>query len=65
MKSPKTVKYFLDCDDWILYSVPKKYWNYIDIINNAKDDNEINDAKIIIEANCEPKLRVHAMTQML
>ena len=44
MKSPKTVKYFLDCDDWILYSVPKKYWNYIDIINNAKDDNEINDA---------------------
>lgn len=60
------MKYFLDCDTMILYSVPKKYHVILDIINRSDvGDDDINAAKEIIIKTCKMKLRVHALTQTL
>ena len=52
-----------------LYQVPKKYFNYIDIINNDTDyevsDYDINDAIDFIISNCKVYMYVNAVSQYL
>lgn len=62
------MKYFLNCDTMVLYSVPKKYWIYLyrieDAIIEANSENEEEqEAKIdaainFISYHCKPKLTV-------
>ena len=62
----KNKKYFFDCDDWIVYEVPKKLWPMLDIINNPKsEDMEVNAAKDTEVSESKPILIVTAMTQTL
>jgi len=60
------MKYFLDCDTNVLYSVPKQYQFLIEIITSkASTAYEINNAKHRIVSSCKPKLTVSALTQTL
>ena len=64
------MKYFLDCDSMILYSVPSKFQHLIDEIDNGIDDEgegtaKINKAKDDIIRLCKAKLVVDCLTQYL
>lgn len=61
------MKYFLDCDTMYVHIVPKKFWQYIDIINNHREvgDYQVNEAKDMITKNCKRKLFISALTQTL
>jgi hypothetical protein len=66
MVGGKNKKYFFDCDDWIVYEVPKKLWPMLDIIKNPKsEDMEVNEAKDAVISESKPILIVTAMTQTL
>lgn len=57
------MKYFLDIDTGMVYSVPKKYQYLIDICNDLENDYEeweIMEAKRTIEKKCKLKLVVAA-----
>jgi hypothetical protein len=60
------MKYFFCADDFWVYSVPKKYWHLLDIINDPK----VDDFDVIIAAHeivrlCKRKIRIEALTQTL
>jgi len=61
------MKYFLYANNMRLYSVPKKYWHVLAIIEEStnRDDDEVNEAITTIVKNCNVKLVVSAVSQFL
>lgn len=65
-KGKRLVKYFLYEDTLQVFSVPKKYWNYLDLINN-KETDEIHQNKYVdfIIENCRVKLSIDSYSKTL
>lgn len=61
------MKYFLYAGDMRLYSVPRKYWPVLSVIEDAtnREDDEVSDAIDVIISNCPVKLIVSAVSQYL
>lgn len=62
------MKYFFYATDFYVYAVPKRYWQYLDIINSKNeefDDDAVKEAISFIVENCAVKLQVSAASQYL